>query len=75
MSSPTVRRLAYFGPNGGAMDTPVFTRAELIGSDIASPIIVEEYDSTIVVPPDWAVTVDGANNVLITCQLDDVHEN
>ncbi len=74
-TSPTVRRLAYFGPNGGAMDTPVFTRAELIGSDIASPVIVEEYDSTIVVPPDWAVTVDSANNVLITCQLDDVHEN
>jgi N-methylhydantoinase A len=57
------------------MDTPIITRTDLIGTAMAGPVIVEEYDSTIVVPPDWAVTVDSANNVLITCQLDDVHEN
>jgi len=69
------KRLAYFGEMDGALNTPIITRADLTNAQAAGPLIIEEYDSTIVVPPDWSANIDEANNILITCQLDSAHED
>lgn len=74
-SSPPVTRGAYFGPVTGTVETPICSRADLVGHVTPGPVIVEEYDSTIVVPPAWAVTVDAANNVVLTSQVDNVDED
>jgi len=59
-------RTAYFGPEWGHLETPVLPRAALRGANTPGPLIVEEYDSTVVVPPDAAATTDEFNNILIT---------
>lgn len=46
-------RSAYFGAQHGLIDTPVVTRAHLTEAR-RGPLIVEEYDSTVVVPPGWS---------------------
>ena len=49
--------------NDGWQDTPVLWRDNLSAS-IDGPVIIEEYDSTTVVPPDWNC-IGGRNNCLI----------
>ena len=44
-------REAYFGPTAGRRDTPVIDRAAVGEEWVDGPVIVEEYDSTTVVPP------------------------
>ena len=73
--SPPVTRSAYFGPLTGTVEVPICSRADLVGHVTACPVIVEEYDSTIVVPPAWAVTVDAAKNVVLTSHVDNVDED
>ncbi len=62
-SSPPSREV-YFGP-AGLLETPVIERAAL-GSDWRTgPLIVEEYDATVVVPPACRVRVDDGSNIVI----------
>ena len=56
-------RQAYFGPVYGQMETPVIDRAELT-NPVTGPVIVEEYDSTCIVPPGWKVALDMQNNIV-----------
>ena len=44
-------RTAYFGPGLGLLATPVVPRSVLRGGALQGPLIVEEYDSTVVIPP------------------------
>jgi N-methylhydantoinase A len=60
----TATRAAYFGPRHGQIDVPVLTRAGLAAADSrAGPLIVEEYDSTVVVPPGWSARVDAGATI------------
>ena len=59
-------RHTYFGNDHGWLDTPVYSRTNLESSPITGPLIIEEYDATIVVPPEATAHVDAANNVRIT---------
>jgi N-methylhydantoinase A len=59
-------RDAYFGTRHGTLATPVVTRASLLGSERRGPFLVDEYDSTIVVPPGCSARVDGFGNVEVT---------
>ncbi|MDA0675665.1 MAG: hydantoinase/oxoprolinase family protein [Proteobacteria bacterium] len=63
-------RPAYFGPENGVIGTPVVARADLAGRSIEGPVIVEEYDSTVLVPPGATATVDARNNIVITLASD-----
>jgi N-methylhydantoinase A len=45
-------RTVYFGPELGALPTPVCGRGELSGNWTRGPLLIEEFDSTTVVPPD-----------------------
>ena len=49
---PDARRV-YFGPRHEWLATPVVGRSALRSGAIPGPLIVEEYDSTTVVPPGW----------------------
>jgi N-methylhydantoinase A len=59
-------RLCYFGPEHGIVETPIRTRQELSHTPQAGPLIVEDMDSTIVVPPGADCHLDGVRNVIIT---------
>ena len=47
-------RSVYFGAALGHLRTPVIGRADLREKPTDGPLIVEEYDSTVVVPPGWS---------------------
>lgn len=59
------QRQAYFGQAHGTLATPVFSRQELAGRQVAGPAIVEEYDATCVVPPGCMATLDKWGNIVI----------
>ena len=46
-------RRVYFGAAIGHLRTPVIGRADLSENPQAGPLVIEEYDSTVVVPPGW----------------------
>jgi N-methylhydantoinase A len=57
-------RQAYFGDDHGWLETPVLGRADL-ATGRAGPLIVEEYDSTCIVPPGARAERDDAGNIVI----------
>ena len=60
-----VSRQAYFGPIHGTLETQVRRRADIAGEQ-AGPLIVEEPDTTVVVPPGWLVRRDEQGNLVLT---------
>jgi N-methylhydantoinase A len=61
---PPPPRLAYFGAERGWIETPVLRRSGL-KTTLVGPLIVEEYDSTCVVPPNTRAYLDGGGNIVI----------
>ena len=59
------QRPVYFGANRGWVDTPVVDRAYVTQNPGSGPMIIEEYDSTTVVPPGWQASVDRWQNILL----------
>ncbi len=57
-------RDAYFGPTHGTQSTPIRCRAD-IATEQTGPLIVEEPDTTIVVPPRWKVQKDEQANLIL----------
>ena len=53
-SEGTITRHAYFGRKHGSVDTQVLSRQEIVGRR-PGPIIIEEPDTTVTVPPGWSV--------------------
>ena len=66
-SEPVAARSVYFRQAGDWVDTPIFDR-EALGLDqrVAGPAIVEEWTSTIIVPPGWTAVVDGLGDLLLS---------
>jgi N-methylhydantoinase A len=61
------RRRAYFPETGGWVDCPIYDRYQLAaGMQIAGPAIVEERESTSVLPPGAVATVDEYANLIVT---------
>jgi N-methylhydantoinase A len=58
-------RDAYFGPDYGLVKATIQSRAAL-GQVMRGPIIVEEPDTTVVIPPDWSITRDERWNLVLT---------
>ena len=61
---PEVRR-AYFGPDHGFQEAVVLTRDAIPTEPRRGPAIVEEYDATTVVPPDWTIRRDRDLNLIL----------
>jgi N-methylhydantoinase A len=57
-------REAYFGREYGLTPTPVIGRHEL-GERVAGPLLIDEYDSTIVVPPRMMARRDEQFNIVL----------
>ena len=55
-------RQAYFGRKGEAIRVPVISRGELT-EPMEGPLLIDEYDSTTVVPPGTKVEVDEQGNI------------
>ena len=61
---PGAARTAWFGDR--AVRTPVLARKMLAGDATPGPILIEEYDSVIVVPPEARASLDEQGNVHVT---------
>jgi N-methylhydantoinase A len=59
-------RRAYFGPDTGLVDVLVVDREALDLEPRPGPMIVEEWDTSIVVPPGWCARRDQFGNVVMT---------
>ena len=57
-------RPACFDPREGAVETRVVTRRDL-AETAEGPLLIDEYDSTIVVPPGVGVSTDALGNILM----------
>jgi len=57
-------RQAYFGPAVGTLTTPVRRRVDVVGAQ-SGPLIIEEPDTTVVVPPGWSLRRDEYGNLLL----------
>ena len=57
-------RQAYFGSAWGRMDTPVIAR-DVLAERMDGPFLIDEYDSTVVVPPDMRVWLDDRGHIVM----------
>ena len=58
-------RKAYFGQDLGLIDVPVISRYDVDLQYHSGPAIIEEYDTTVVVPPDWNLKRDSNWNLIL----------
>ncbi len=68
-ASPPVTAEAVFGVDGKAqgLTAAIVSRPDLRPGDrLAGPAIVEQPDTTIVLPPSWQAVADKAGNLLVT---------
>jgi N-methylhydantoinase A len=57
-------RQVHFDASSGALATPVYDRAALpAGAEIPGPAVIEQLDSTTLVPPGWQARVDEWLNI------------
>ena len=57
-------RRVHFDSSGAAVDTPVYVRADLpAGARLDGPAIIDQLDSTTLVPPGWRAEVDEWLNI------------
>jgi N-methylhydantoinase A len=56
-------RRAYFGPRFGWVDTLVVDRGQCSTAWRSGPAVVEDYDATTVVPPNWSYRIDEYDNL------------
>jgi len=64
--APTTRsRAAHFARGVPAAETRIVSRADLSTTPRAGPLIIEEFDSTTVVPPDARVHRDAVGNIVL----------
>ena len=60
-------RAVWFGTNSSFIETPVFDRYGLqTGTKLDGPSIIEEVESTLILPPDFTAEVDSAQNLIIS---------
>jgi len=58
-------RAVSFGRDQAFTDTPIVSRASIDGTARPGPLIIDEFDATIVVPPDAEVWRDAVGNIVM----------
>jgi N-methylhydantoinase A len=67
VQGPSSRRPMLFEARRGFIDCPAYERARIAkGQRITGPAVVEDRDSTVVVPPRWIATTDHLGNLVLT---------
>ncbi len=64
-ASRAASRVAHFGPDHGTHDTPIVGRADVDSAGRVGPLLVEEMDSTTVIPPGYRVTRGQDGSLLV----------
>ena len=62
-------RGAYFGSEYGLLETPVLSRDDLTDRPQEGPLLIDEYDSTTVVPPDCQAWLDSSGNIRVGLEV------
>ena len=63
------RREAYFGPAIGLVNSRVLSRGDLEKNILEGPLIIEDYEGTVVVPPGCEAHLDSMGNIVIKLLL------
>ena len=58
-------RPAYFSPASGFVPTPILGRDDIGAAPVHGPAIIEQYDTTIVVPPGATAALDVSGSIVI----------
>jgi N-methylhydantoinase A len=59
-------REVFFHERGGFVSTPIYDRMSLREADtVSGPAVVEQVDSTTILPPGWRLVVDRFRNLLL----------
>ena len=58
-------RKVFFGSQLGWVESPVIDRPALNRNSSKGPLVIEEYDSTTIVPPGWSAWLDDLKNIVI----------
>jgi len=69
MGGSLPERRVHFGSAKGALATPVVVRTALSGQPRSGPLVVQEYDTSVIVPPDCSATLDGRGNIVMEIAL------
>ena len=64
---PSSDRQAYFGPKHGLQTVPIRQRSQ-IEKEENGPLIIEEPDTTVVVPPGWTLQRDDFGNLVLRAE-------
>ena len=63
-------RAIFFPELGGFSEVPVYRRSSLIaGQDLHGPVVVEEPESTVIIPPDSEGHVDAYGNIVVDLKI------
>jgi N-methylhydantoinase A len=62
MPSDTTRAAQF---EMGKCEARILTRAAIGTEPIAGPVLIDEYDTTVVVPPDWSLRRDLETQALV----------
>jgi N-methylhydantoinase A len=68
LAASTGSRLASFSRLHPPDKTPVLARADMPLTPMPGPMIVESYDTTVVVPPDVLARADAVGNIILDLQ-------
>ena len=64
-AAAATQRHTYWGRPIGWQETPVLARADLGRAKRRGPLVVEEYDATTLVPPDWSAFLDDDGRIIL----------
>jgi N-methylhydantoinase A len=67
---PDGEREVYFGPGHGPLRTRVMARCGLDKRPLSGPIVIEEYEGTVIIPPHATAARDEDGNILIDLVVD-----
>jgi N-methylhydantoinase A len=58
-------RNAFFGAKTGELRTRILPRSSLLRGARGGPLVLEEFDTTVVVPPGWNASIDKYGNIVL----------
>ena len=58
-------REAYFGKKLGMRHTRILSRSALLKGDVEGPAVLEEFDTTVLIPPGWRAALDARANIVL----------
>ncbi len=65
-SDPRTTRTADFGDGSGLVSATVCSRRDIGSAGRSGPLLVDEYDTTIVVPPGWVVRAESDGTLILS---------